>query len=223
MAKELQIKLRRVTGSKQDYVVTDAVIASDYTVQEAAEIVDTVLCNPEFVSEVAPDSTTCYNVVETEDGYETSIVSEGMPNERCLVEILRSAIQFHHSLQMIHWGAKGSGCRELHSFTDSYSYTVSWQIDRLGELYVEYLKSVPNILSYTYYPLPNVESGFTNEEGTGIVQQLIKNYVETLEFYYDNFSHDVQGLFDDWIREWKQNANYILERALIPAEHNAVI
>lgn len=208
---KISVTLQRVAAGSEDTINLCAINAGSNAVK-AMNILDAVLSDDEFVGQITEEPVS-FEIVEMEDAYDVN-ETQSVDTSNTFEDMLRACVECYHNLQAIHWGSKGEKFRDIHSMAESLLYSVQYNMDNIAEWCVEYTKKVPNVLSYQYNAL-DTSCGFDFGSGVKAVKQQLDNYIQVLECYYVNVEHDVQSVMDNWIRDLKQQSNYILDRTLL--------
>lgn len=209
---KISVTLKKVTASDNTCDIHLCAINAGSNPIEAMKILADVLEDDEFVDTITEEPVS-FDIVEIENEYDVN-ETESVDTSNTFEDMLKACVECYHNLQAIHWGSKGNQFKDIHSLAESMLYSIQYNIDRIAEWCVEYTKKVPNVLSYQYNAL-DTSCGFDFESGVRAVKQQLDNYIQVLECYYVNVEHDVQSVMDNWIRDLKQQSNYILDRTLL--------
>lgn len=211
-SKKLQVCLKRVCSSTEDTINLVAVNAN-YSPTDAMNDLDFLLDSEEFVNSITSDNSS-FEITQTEDAFDVKEI-EAVDTDRCYEVLLGAAAHLMFDIQAIHWGAKGTHFDALHGKMDNLVWHIRNDIDTIAEWMVEQTGRVPHIGNvYERGSVLDVSQGFTYTTGLSNAQQLLREYIELLEFYYVNMPHDIQSVMDNWIRDYKQDADYFMERPL---------
>lgn len=224
-SKKVKVTLKRVTSGTEDTIHLTAINAN-YNIVLAMDAVDEVLEDEEFTDQIGEDPVS-FEITESEDGeaYNVDeINNEDVDASVAYEELFRTALHIYHDLQAIHWGAKGLRMWELHNYSENLIWTYRSRIDTLAELMVERTGKIPHPSMYCCSQQSDEDSniserlveGFTFEEGMKYIRDEVHNWIDALEGYYVNLDRDIQGMVDEWIRSDKHEADYLLDRQLIP-------
>lgn len=208
---KMSVTLQRVSAGTEDTINLCAIRANN--VISAMNILDEVLSDDEFVATITSEPVS-FEITETDDAYDVQDISS-VDTSNTFVEMLRACVECYHNLECIHWAAKGSKFKDIHSYTESLMWDIKYQTDTIAEWCVEFTKTAPNVLAYQYTPLDPSE-GYGFESAMSATKGQIDDYVKVLECYYVNVDHDVQSVMDNWIRDLKKKSNYVLDRTLMP-------
>lgn len=216
MSNKLQLKLRRITASTGSDVEMVAVNAN-YSPLAALSDIATVVSNDEFAKSI-PAEGACYEIADVGDEYTITEINEVPTCGDQLLTMLRAAYTALHTVQYVHWNAEGDDFHDTHYITNDFTWRLQQQIDTVAEWMVVDCGVVPHPDTFccvdgraqceTYQ--------FTLKSDMETVFNALKSYLAALEVFYCNMSHDRQNLIDMWIREWRHECEYRLERNLFP-------
>ena len=209
---KISVTLKKVTASDNSTDIHLCAINAGGNPVRAMRVLSDILDDDEFVDTITEEPVS-FEITETADDYDVEETTS-VDTSETFREMLRACVECYHNLQAIHWGAKTSKFRDIHSFVESLVWSIQYNVDTIAEWYVEYTKSVPNVLEFSYTPL-QVADGFDFESAMSAAKAQIDNYIAVLECYYVNVEHDVQSVMDNWIRDLKKQSNYVLDRSLI--------
>lgn len=214
----VKVTLQKVTGSKNMSNINLLAIESSCNMNSAMQLLDEVLDDDEFVSELSEEPKS-YQLSEIEDSDEievSSISSDFTPNNTAC-QMLYSAILLMNNLRVIHWNATGPDFFVLHEKLDTYLSQIMSDIDVLGEICMELNDTAPNPgnLPDDYITgLIQPDAGFDKMTGFQFVADCIASHIATLESAYVSFSSDIQSELDNMIRFWKTECDYKLKRLI---------
>ena len=209
---KISVTLKKVTASDNSTDIHLCAINAGGNPVRAMRVLSDILDDDEFVDTITEEPVS-FEITETASDYDVEEAT-GVDTSETFREMLRACVECYHNLQAIHWGAKTSKFRDIHSFVESLIWSIQYNVDTIAEWCVEYTKSVPNVLEFSYTPL-QVADGFDFESAMSAAKAQIDNYISVLECYYVNVEHDVQSVMDNWIRDLKKQSNYVLDRSLI--------
>ena len=209
---KISVTLKKVTASDHSTDIHLCAINAGGNPVRAMKVLADVLDDDEFVDAITEEPVS-FEITETASDYDVEETTD-VDTSETFREMLRACVECYHNLQAIHWGAKTSKFRDIHSFIESLVWSIQYNVDTIAEWCVEYTKSVPNVLEFSYTPL-QVADGFDFESAMSAAKAQIDNYISVLECYYVNVEHDVQSVMDNWIRDLKKQSNYVLDRSLI--------
>lgn len=207
-SKRIDAKFKRICGTEEDSIEL-SYVRSDYSLEQTQQLIDLVVNNDEFVQSL-PEGDSCYQICDGENDIDVSetVFEDGEP----ILQILSDAMILRDVAKYVHWNAVGEDFRTLHSQADELYYNVSGEIDFLGELRVELFGSIPFMCSEVcniYIP-----QRMDIRTGMKVLKDAITNHVAKIEMYYCSFEHDVQSKLDEFIRIYKSEANYFIDRVL---------
>ena len=209
---KISVTLKKVTASDNSTDIHLCAINAGGNPVRAMKVLADVLDDDEFVDAITEEPVS-FEITETASDYDVEEAT-GVDTSETFREMLRACVECYHNLQSIHWGAKTSKFRDIHSFVESLIWSIQYNVDTIAEWCVEYTKSVPNVLEFSYTPI-QVADGFDFGSAMSAAKAQIDNYIAVLECYYVNVEHDVQSVMDNWIRDLKKQSNYVLDRSLI--------
>lgn len=212
LSSKISVTLKKVTASDHSTDIHLCAINAGGNPVRAMKVLADVLDDDEFVDAITEEPVS-FEITETASDYDVEEAT-GVDTSETFREMLRACVECYHNLQAIHWGAKTSKFRDIHSFVESLIWSIQYNVDTIAEWCVEYTKSVPNVLEFSYTPL-QVADGFDFGSAMSAAKAQIDNYIAVLECYYVNVEHDVQSVMDNWIRDLKKQSNYVLDRSLI--------
>lgn len=211
-AKQINVRLHKVVGSKESSVVLSGIKASfdSFGIAEAEDMLDTALNNDAFV-EVLTETPTDYSIVEVEDAFE---IADCSPDD--YIDYIESALQcvmcatlnYYMEMQTMDWSAARS--IELHAITGNQLWRAQDNLRFFGDLSIELLDKVfnPFVCSASFSEFKEYALGEVTKED---IREAILRYVAVLDMYSCNFSPDVASSIENIIRELKHTANFELK------------
>lgn len=207
----IQVTFKRVTASNG---VSDihlcAVNAS--TCAHPMSVIKDVLADDDFVAEITSKPVS-YDIMVDADGYDVQ-QTDTVDTSGTYLELSRATFQCYCNIQSIQWGAMGEQRAELIRTVESIQWSIQYQFNRFAQLCVEKTGIVPNMLSMQYTPV-DVSSGVEFNRGVALAKQQLDELIQVLECYYVNLDHDVQTITDGFIRELRDQSDYVLDRTLM--------
>ena len=207
----IQVTLKRVTASNG---VSDihlcAVNAS--TCAHPMSVIKDVLADDDFVAEITSKPVS-YDIMVDTDGYDVQ-QTDTVDTSGTYLEMLRATFQCYYNIESIRWGAMGEQRSELIRTVESIQWSIQYKIGNLAQLCVEKTGIVPNMLNMQYTPI-DVSSGVEFNRGIALAKQQLDELIQVLECYYVNLDHDVQTATDGFIRELRDQSDYVLDRTLM--------
>lgn len=217
-SRRMKVSLKKVYSNGAISADIQAITAN-YNGYDAAEDVSTLLNDDTFMKNVGYFSPSTFEVVS--DGEQLKVDKCNSPVDvdvpAMLQTLLCAVYDFQVLCDIVHWYAQGDSFDTLHKFAQVYSEEARAHLDDLAELSMEKLGYVdhPAILKCVDIKVPSSMVGFTQREGMSLLQTQIKKLLDVFNMYYCNFDHDVQSVFDNWIRDWSKAANYTLARFVL--------
>lgn len=222
MSNKLQVKLRRITASASIDVEMVAVNAN-YSPLAALSDIATVMSNDEF-AEAIPESGACYEIADNGEDYTVTEIEEVPSCGDQLLMMIKAAYTALHTMQYVHWNASGEEFDKTHYTTNDFIWRIQQQIDTLAEWLVVDCGHIPHPDTFACVDgKAQCESyEFKLNADLETVFNALKCYLASLEVFYCNMSHDRQNLIDVWIREWRHECEYRIQRNLFPTLGEAV-
>lgn len=216
------VSLKKVTaGSDIEIHLTSINCSIDPLV--AMNNIQTVLNNDSFISQLADEPKT-FSIIDEGDNLDVTECSPECANSSdYILNVFRAANAALHFIQFIHWNAKGCHMTDIHYMTDSFIGSLQSQMDMFAELQVELFDSMPNPSTL------NTECDCSTVDTSDItkvynsLRDCLNQYADTIEFYYCDFSFDVQSRLDDIIRDWRKQANYFIKQINAGNTDNVII
>lgn len=207
-SKRIDAKFKRICGSEEDSIEL-SYVRSDYSPEQTQQLIDLVVNNDEFI-ESLPEGDSCYQIFDGED--DIDVCPSKVENVDPIIEILSDSMSLRDIVKYVHWNAVGEDFRALHLQADDIFYTVTGEIDFLGELKVELFGNIPFITgNVDILDLPERMDIMT---GMKVLKDCITRHISLIETYYCSFEHDIQSRLDEFIRTYKSQANYFIDRVL---------
>lgn len=205
-SKTLNLRLHKIVGSKEDTVMLTGIKANFNDAYTANLMLDNVLNDELFVDQLTEEPTV-FEIVDTNDEYEISSVDDYVDDFACsgFRSILCAALKFNMDMQILYWKVWGND--KLASITNDMLYVAQdcvkkygmWVIEFKGEITTEMLSS------------SCIKSFELSDEYYDVIDTALKNsiseFVDTLNFEYPNFSHDIQNELDYTIRRLTEIIN----------------
>lgn len=208
-SKKLKVTLKRVTCGKTDSINLVAVYAN-YSPVKAMKDLQAVLSDDEFTDEISEEPTS-YEVSEVDDGYDVEPADE-VVTDGSFTELLKAAYNAYLCMQNIHWNVWGDKFMRIHEMSDNYLWRIRDVIDTIAEMGLEGGETTPHPIDLIK-SLEDVGSGVVDADTANeAMAQVLMDLCTSLELYYPNMTHDIQSVFDNWIREFKSQAEFKLRR-----------
>lgn len=209
--KKLQVKLHKVEANNKVNIELTAINAN-YSIEEAMTDLNAVLLDDNFVDTLS-DTPQSFEIADTGEEYDVNTTSEFNANST-ITHILSAAMLLWCNLKTLHWNAAGNSFFRLHEQLDIYTDELLRQIDILGEISVELICEVPNPGALIDIGACIEPGRIEMKEGFVVTRHQIDQYVDILNAWYVNFSHDIQSTLDEFIRYWTQESQYKLASIL---------
>lgn len=134
----------------------------------------------------------------------------------CFAKLLTETYKLLFNLQTVHWNSIGTDFYCLHEELDNHIEYTRGIIDELAEMKLEFDPCIQNpidlIKTICDNDVQDLACGFEKDEGFAVVQACEKDYIAALNACYDEMPHDIQSTMDEWIRWYKVNADYKINR-----------
>lgn len=206
-SKRITTTLRKIQGST-DFELLG--LKSNYAPSETLEDLDDIIIQPEFFDALTEEPQT-FDIGVDDDGYDIAVVDTPMEVAPCesIGNLLKTGIKIYRNLYVLHWMAKGNDMMKLHTLSEELYGELIQEIDTLGELMVEMQGTVISpSFGCDYLEIKSYEF----QEGLDIIVNYIQEYLDCIDYAYPNQSSDVQSILDDWMRYWKKQMKYFIER-----------
>jgi len=207
-SKHIDVTLQKIAGTT---TFDMTMIKANYDPSLVLADMDEIVSQPEFI-ESLPEEPTTYSIDVDDDGFDIETCEGDAPEaDPCasLCEVFKAGIRAYRNLYIIHWMSKGNDMMKLHVMAEDMYEELVKEIDTLGELLVEKQGTVPQLdFACDYVPVQDYDfqSGLTQ------IESLVNMYIDTIDYAYCNQDSDVQSVFDEWLRYWKKQTKYFLER-----------
>lgn len=215
----VRVTLKKVTAGTTAKIHLGAINPGRYSIKAAIDMLNDVLADDEFASNV-PEESTSYEISEVADADEydvNQIDNDAVDLTATYLHMLESAVIMQRDFQSIMWGASGHELHELRRQIESRMWDCSRYIDVLAELVVEKTQQIPHLSNFCdTQTIPDLSVGFDLESGLRVAQHSAKQFIDTLEGYYVNLDHDIQDMIDVWLRDLKKWCDYFVERQISP-------
>jgi DNA-binding ferritin-like protein len=205
--KQINVTLQKITGTTSFYMTA---IKANYNPTEVLTDLDEVVGQDEFIDTLSEEPTT-YEIKVDDEGFDIEPCEECMEASPCesLCEVFKAGIRAYRNLYIIHWLAKGNDMMKLHTMAEEMYGELIQEIDVVGELLVEKQGTVPQLdFPCDYVPVQDYDF----QTGLDQIQSLIQTYIDCIDYAYCNQDSDVQSTLDEWLRYWKKQLNYFVER-----------
>lgn len=212
---KIRLAFRSVKGSDANEVMLTGVMCSIQTAQQAAEAIDTLLADDEFVAAV-PEEETVYELAPLDDTFELTELDTEEDDCDCtcncyeiLMALCKKTID---DMCTIKWNLKPCD-NSLICLLSDQKWSLECMIDELAGLSVEAYGYAPDSKSlYCTENIIDTQNGICAECATDTIKQDIYDIINTLEMFYVNLPSDIQYLFDTWTRNLRSYVNNVLAR-----------
>lgn len=206
-SKHIDVTLQKITGTTK---VKMTAIKANYGFGEVLDDIDEIINQEEFI-EALPEVPTSYAVDVDDDGFDIEPCEECIECDPCesLAEVFKAGIRAYRNLYIIHWMSRGNDMMKLHLLSEDMYAELIQEIDTLGELLVEKCGSVPQL----DFPCDYIAvQDYDFQTGLDIIKSFINTYIDCIDYAYCNQDSDVQSTLDEWLRYWKKQMKYFVER-----------
>lgn len=206
-SKRIDVTLQKITGTTD---VKMTAIKANYGYSDVLDDIDEIINQDEFI-QALPEEPTTYAISVDDDGFDIEPCEESLVFNPCesLCEVFKSGIRAYRNLYILHWMAKGNDMMKLHLLAEDMYEELIKEIDTIGELLVEKQGTVPQLdFPCDYLPIQDYDF----QTGLDQIQSLINIYIDTINYAYCNQDPDVQSVLDEWLRYWKKQTRYFVER-----------
>ena len=206
-SKHINVTLRRIQASSDIDILS---LDSNYTPGETLEDIDEIINQDQFFD----------TLTEEPQAYTIDVDDDGFDIEQCdccpecnpcasLCEAFKAGIRAYRNLYIIHWMSKGNDMMKLHLLAEEMYEELIKEIDTLGELLVEKQGTVPQLdFACDYVPVQDYDF----QSSLPVINSLVQMYIDCLDYAYCNQDSDVQSTLDEWLRYWKKQLNYFVNR-----------
>lgn len=212
---KIRLAFKSVKGSKSTEVQLTGVMCSLQTVKQAAEAIETLLADDEFVESV-PEDEAVYELAPLDDTFELTELDTEEDDCDCtcncyeiLMALCKKTID---DMCTIKWNLKPCD-NSLICLLSDQKWSLECMIDELAGLSVEAYGYAPDAKSlYCTESIIDTQNGICAECATDTIKQDIYDIINTLEMFYVNLPSDIQYLFDTWTRNLRSYVNNVLAR-----------
>lgn len=214
----LQVGLKKITNSKSIDIQLSRVVC-DQNISEAANLIETVVNNDEFIQSMPADTEVFYEISDEGNNIDVEPITAISEASQPAVLLLGATFTIRDNLQYIHWNAKGKQFNNIHEYLNDPIDKLIEMIDTLAELSMEYYHHCPHAFELVdpVHVLHSSE-GYTNEEGFKATRNEMHRYITCMETLYCEFDSDFQSTLDEWIRYFKKEADYFIARRLLTCD-----
>ena len=214
-ASNIRLAFKSVKGSTSTEVQLTGVMCSMHNVREAAEAVETLLSDDEFVKSV-PEEEAVYELAPLDDSFELTELDPASDDADCtcncyeiLMALCKKAID---DMCTIKWNLRPVD-KNLICLLSDRKWILESMIEQLAGLSVEAYGYAPDAKSLCctdeYIDTTN---GICIDCAVDTVKQDIYDIINSLEMFYVNMPSDIQYLFDSWTRDLRSYVNNVLAR-----------
>ena len=206
-SKHIDVTLQKITGTTACKMTA---IKANYDYADVLSDIDEIINQDEFI-QALPEVPTSYAIDVDDDGFDIEPCEECIECDPCesLAEIFKAGIRAYRNLYIIHWMSYGNDMMKLHLLAEDMYEELIKEIDTLGELLVEKCDTVPQLdFPCDYVAVQNYDF----QSGLDVIQSLINMYIDCIDYAYCNQDSDIQSTLDEWLRYWKKQMKYFVER-----------
>ena len=206
-SKHIDVILQKIIGTTD---VKMTAIKANYGYSDVLDDIDEIINQDEFI-QALPEEPTTYAISVDDDGFDIEPCEESLVFNPCesLCEVFKSGIRAYRNLYIIHWMSYGNDMMKLHLLAEDMYEELIKEIDIIGELLVEKQGTVPQLdFPCDYLPIQDYDF----QTGLDQIQSLINIYIDCIDYAYCNQDSDVQSILDEWLRYWKKQTRYFIER-----------
>lgn len=217
MAKTIQAKLRKVMSNKTVKGVELVAVNASYNPMEAHSAIRTIATTDEFVDSI-PAEGACYNIEDCGDSYKIDEIQEVPACPDQYIMMLRSAYSLKNTLDYIRWNACGADLDDVRCSAGNFHWQIDEQINTIAEWAVVELGSIPHPDTWMCVDGQPACASFGFMLGVNLetIFRSLECYIASLEIFYCNMSHEKKAVIDRWLQDWKHEAEYRLQRKLMP-------
>ena len=202
-SKTINVRLHKVTGSKEDSVMLTGIKADFNDPYTANLMLDSVLNNDEFVNQLT-DEPVSFEIVDTDDDYEISSIEQDQIDfmNEGFRAILCAAIKFNMDMQILHW--KSYNDEKLFTITNDMLWTSQDCVNAFGMWGIEFnTDATVQMISESCISSFDAVDSYVGPIGAEI-KESIAEFVSVLNLEYPNFPHDIQNELDFRIRRMNE-------------------
>ena len=212
---KIRLAFKSVKGSTSTEVQLTGVMCSLQTVRQAAEAVETLLSDDEFVESV-PEEEAVYELAPLDDTFE---LTELNPEEddcdctcNCYEILMALCKKTIDDMNTIKWNLRPVDDNLICLLQDR-KWVLESMIDQLAGLSVEAYGYAPDAKSLCCTDnYMDTQNGICKECAMDTVKSDINDIINSLEMFYCNLPSDIQYLFDTWTRDLRSYVNNVLAR-----------
>lgn len=212
---KIRLAFISVKGSISTDVVLTGVMCSIQTAKKAAEAVETLLADDEFVASV-PEEEAVYELAPLDDTFELTELDPAEDDCECtcncyeiLMALCKKTID---DMNTIKWNLRPVDDNLICLLQDR-KWILESMIDQLAGLSVEAYGYAPDAKSLCCTDsYMDTQNGICKECAMDTVKSDINDIINSLEMFYCNLPSDIQYLFDTWTRDLRSYVNNVLAR-----------
>lgn len=212
---KIRLAFKSVKGSNSNEVMLTGVMCSIQTAQQAAEAVETLLADDEFIESV-PEEETVYELAPLDDTFELTELDPASDDADCtcncyeiLMALCKKAID---DMCTIKWNLRPVDNNLICLLSDR-KWILESMIEQLAGLSVEAYGYAPDAKSLCCTDqYIDTTSGICVDCAVDTVKQDMYDIINSLEMFYVNMPSDIQYLFDSWTRDLRSYVNNVLAR-----------
>lgn len=212
---KIRLAFKSVKGSNSNEVMLTGVMCSIQTAQQAAEAVETLLADDEFVESI-PEEETVYELAPLDDTFE---LTELNPEEddcdctcNCYEILMALCKKTIDDMCTIKWNLRPID-KDLTCLLSDRKWILESMIEELAGLSVEAYGYAPDAKSLCCTDqYVDTTNGICKGCAMDTVKSDINDIINSLEMFYCNLPSDIQYLFDTWTRDLRSYVNNVLAR-----------
>lgn len=199
----------KITKGDISEVTLTKVIASSENIQECAEAVADIMSDDDVLDEIDDGDEQLYELEVSDTDYELTPVEEVVVDDTFnpVLVMMQAAYQLYADCNTIHWNMIGDKNQFYALLEDEYS--VKCQLDELAALSMEIYGYAPcfNCLSSQCGAI-DTSHGIDFIAGKEIIENDIRNYIDSMELMKCNLADDIKLSIDSYIRTMKHWMDY---------------
>jgi hypothetical protein len=204
-SREIQARLHKVVGKRETSIKLTG-IKANFNISEANAIFADILDNDDFIEQL-PEEPTDFEIVDIGDEYEISSIDQAQIDfmNEGFRTILCAAIKFNMAMQILHWQTYND--EKLFTITNDMLWQSQDCMNQFGMWVIEFDNEVTSAM-ISESCLSSFTAIETYEGPIGAeIKGAISEFVDTLNFEWPNFPHDIQNELDSRIRRMNETVD----------------
>ncbi len=210
-SRKMSVTLQRISSSKCDNINLTA-ISANYSASDVLADLNAIVSDDTFVEQIQ-DEPVSFSIEDDGDSFDIQPIEE-FSTESCYTDILKYAIELWTDVVALKWNIEGEFVDNLTQLLNDIEWTINGDINTLAEWCYEEVGRVPHPLNLLRQGGGCNTEVSSSEDGYKIIQTKLRCYLDALELYYCNFSHDKQRILDEMIRRSHRYADYTIDKHL---------